>query len=281
MPDEIVIEDDPTETTDDQKTDAPVQDTAPEEPAARAAYFEKKFQEENLAARGLAADKKRLEGIVEDERTSKKFWEEQAKTGKAALATATDSKKAEAVDDAIEGFDLAELTVADDGGKRLIQNVKKALAKEYAGYVKPEDVEAAIDRRLNTIVAQGKLAERFPDLTDTESDFTKKVNARTVQLAKDPECEGMSQIALMRLAAAEVESENGGRKKERENGSADREARIGRQSVQGKGPRQTTKPSTELTNEQKKFARIAGITEEEYAKEAREGIRTYPTLGPQ
>ncbi len=280
MADEIVIEDDPTETTDDQKTDAPVQDNPPEEPAARAAFYEAQFKEERLKARELAADKKRLEGMFEDERTSKKYWEGEAKA-RPVTQTPSEVRKADAVDEVIEEFDLAELTVAEDGGKRLVQHVKKELAKEYKGYVKPEDVEAAIDRRLNTIVAQGKLAERFPELTDVESDFTKKVNARTVQLAKDPECEGMSQIALMRLAAAEVETENGGRARERENGNADREARIGRQSVQGRGPRQTTKPSTELTAEQKKFARIAGITEEEYAKEANAGIRTYPTLGPQ
>lgn len=289
MPDEIVIEDDSLQANDDQQhVDEPVQDTPPEEPAARAAYFETKFKEEELARRGAEQDKKRLEGIVEDERTSKGFWKQQAeaKAAEPSKPTKAEAQKADALDDVIEGFDLGQLAVetGTEGGKKLlgivIGEVEKRLERKYANHVKPDDVEAAIDRRLNTIVAQGRLAERFPDLADTESEFTKKVNARTVQLAKDPGCEGMSQIALMRLAAAEVESENGGKAK-RENGNGDREARVNRQSVQGRGPRQTAKPSTELNEQQKKFARIAGITDAEYAKEANEGIRTYPTLGSQ
>jgi hypothetical protein len=269
MPDEIVIEDDPTTNDDQRYADRSVQNTPPEEPAARAAYFEAKFNEEALSKREALSDLKRTQGIVEDERTSKKYWEEQAK-GRTA-GPADDPQKEAAVDDAIEPFDLAELTVAEDGGQQLVQKIKKAL-----GGVTAADIEAAIDRRLNTIVANGRLGEKYEELADPESEFTKKVNSRTVQLAKDPECEGMSQIALMRLAAAEVTSENGGRKT-----SGNREARIGRQSVQGGAPRQNGKQSTELNDQQRKFARIAGITDAEYAKEANEGIRTYPTLGSQ
>lgn len=277
MPDEFVIEDDPTEQTHDQDVDVQGQDSPPEEPAARAAYFENKFKEEQLSTRGLTADKKRLESIVDDERTSKKFWEEQAKT-KTAAGQPVDTAKDQAVDDALEGFDLAELTVDDEGGKKLLAIVEARLAKKYKNHVSPEEVEAAIDRRLNSIVAQGQLGERFPELSNADSEFTKKVNARAVQLAKDPMCEGMSQIAMMRLAAAEVDSETGGKARER---SEDREARVARQSVNGRGgpSRSGQKGSTELTPQQKKFAKIAGISEKEYAENA--NITTYPTLGSQ
>lgn len=273
--------DDPTET-DDQATDASGQDTPPTDPAARAAYFEERYQEQARSAKDLARDNKRLADRVKEEETGKKYWHEEA-TRQQTTAKPTNGNGAEAAikKTAKELPDLADLATSDDGTARLIDVVADALVERFGGKpVTSADVDKTIKQWVDGIQAGGRIQERYPDLADDGSDFANAVNTEIEAMRKDPTYEGVSKTIALELACAKVDANFAKAGKHKESSEEARTRKVSRQSAaggsgSGKPARKSGGEDTELTENQKKIARNYGLTEDEYRQSALKGVRTY------
>jgi hypothetical protein len=200
---DLIVDDDPTQPLDDRTSDADdtEQDSPPEEPAARAAFYQARYEKEAQRTSALSQDKKRLEGTVEEERTAKRYWHEEAKRKQAAPTD--DGQRAPKQDqEEEETLDLAELATADDGGKRLDAYIERKATKIAKAIAKGE-----IEGTLTEVSQSYRVTSRFKDLENPESEFAIAVFGEEENLKKDPMYEGMKPAALRELAAQRVENQ--------------------------------------------------------------------------
>lgn len=265
--------DDPIET-DDQETDDSGQNTPPTDPAARAAFFEERYQEQARSAKDLARDNKRLADRVKEEETGKKYWHEEAtRQQTTAKPTAKQSKEEPKEEDLP---DLADLATSDDGTKRLLDLIEKRIGKG----VSEEVVEQKIQNWVNTIQAGGRIQERYPDLADDGSDFANAVNTEIETMRKDPTYKDVSKTIALELACAKVDASFAKAGKHKESSEEARTRKVSRQSAAGgdgggKPARKSESANGELSENQKRIARNYGLTEDEYRQSAKRGVTTY------
>ena len=202
---DLIGNDDPTQPLDDRTSDAgdSEQDSPPEEPAARAAYYETKYKAEADARLELQRDNRRLEGTVEEKEFKATSWFNRAKELEAqvqARANGTGSQESAPAEET-EDFDLAELATADDGGKRLKDYIGREATK-IAARIAREQIEGT----LSEVSQQYRVTNQFKDLGDPESEFAKAVYAEKEALKQDPLYKGTPDAGLTEAAALRVEN---------------------------------------------------------------------------
>ena len=203
--DELIV-DDPNTEGDDQlpEADDPAPDSPPEEPVARAAYFEKKATDEAKARAELARDNKRLQETVEEKEFKSTTWFTRAKELEAELesrrAGSSGRSNQPPADDAdVEELDLAELVTAEDGGKRI-----KQLIRDEAEKIAARTARQQIEGTLTEVSQDYRVRNQFKELTDPESEFAKAVFAEKDAMKRDPMYAGMTDAAMTELAARHV-----------------------------------------------------------------------------
>lgn len=99
-------------------------------------------------------------------------------------------------------LDLAELAIADDGGKRFDEYIVRRATKIAAKIVR-EQIEGTLTEASQSY----RVTNQFKDLGDPESEFAKAVLSEKTNLNKDPMYKGMGEAAMTELAAHRVENQ--------------------------------------------------------------------------
>lgn len=197
---------DPTNSADDQteNADESGQDSPPEEPTARAAFFEKKYQAESAAKRQLADDNRRLEGRVKEEAGSKEHWHGHSKQLEEQLrgrSTGDNRAKDKQPEEEELNIDLAELATADDGGKRLAQIIRKEATR-----IAKAEARGEISSTLTHLQSYNKVNSQYPELADPNTEFAKATFAEAERLKQEPLYAQMPEAVITELAAKTVEN---------------------------------------------------------------------------
>jgi len=272
--DDLIDDIDPTKPLDDQPTaDDSELETPPEEPAAKAEFYAKKYEAEAARTRELQQDNKRLKGRVEEEASTKQFHFDDAKKLREELrrthAGPEKQQKPEPEDEDLN-IDLAELATADDGGKRLAR-----IIDERATKIAARAAQGAIQNTLNELGAFNGVNSQYPELAKPESEFAKATFAEVAKLKENELYAKTPEAVLTEIAAKNVELNllREGKTREGKDAAAARaeearDARIRRQSQpNGKGkPSGDKGAKVEVDPRLARQAEARGLTAKEIAE---------------
>lgn len=259
------IIDDPTPLADDQpNADDTDQDTPPEEPTARAVYFEAKATKSDEAAAKLKQDNKRLEGRVEEAEFGKTTWHRRSKELEEQLETKgrTNGKSTDEQPKQRTKIDLAEMATADDGGERL-----DAYIEQRASEIAEKIARRTVDSTLQELNETYKVGRQFEGLSDPNSEFSKLTQTIRAEIDADPTYATLPPNVRMELAAsrAEIQFQREGKraKKDDDGKEADRDKRLSRIQNPTGGKRSDKAAPVEIPARVLNAAMSRGLTEQE------------------
>jgi hypothetical protein len=213
-------------------------------------------------AAALQAEIERLKAENAEKDTAARYWHDAAQKAAKNPEKAAAPAKAAATEDE-EDVDPIEL-LSKEGSKGL----DKLLAKR--GFVRADDVDKKIETRAQVIATENALANEYPDLKDSNSEFFKATAGHYKGLVDA----GMPQHLAMKFAAEKAELE--GYKSGKRLTKADKEEREARAKAQAgdKGSRKAeeTEESSDLDAFQKYICEQMEISPEQYKKRAKDGV---------
>jgi hypothetical protein len=268
MPDETVdddlVVDDPSESV-DQETD----DKKPEPTVA----------ELQSQLKDAEKDRDREKERADVEKQSHAYWYKEAKDVQ-GKAKAPAPERPEPVKDALEELPEIDLTavVTHPKGLQKLVKILKDNGVLKAGLTE-KDVQDRIDAKYNQATQESReadaLAQKYPDIRDQSSEFTKAVASEMAVLQNDPGYKGLGHVKLAEIAADRVELRlvREGKRPVGKDPEQDRADRIARQSGGTSRSGASKAGKDELTADQKLACVKLGVSEADYIKSANEGIR--------
>jgi hypothetical protein len=217
-------------------------------------------------AKELARENESLKRQLADSLQVKEFWEARAKE------TPEPKPKAEAKaddDDPLESLDILKMITEAEDPKAAAKQLKSALRASIKreGYVSRDELNATLQALIGDATAIGLLSQEYPDLANPKSDLFAETQKQLDTLGKNAAYKNLPHSELQRVAVerAELQLVRSGKRKPEKETEAERRSRVHEQQGRvGRSGRDTG--SSELTPEQKAYAKRMGVSEDDLKK---------------